>query len=146
MSKRTQFVVAVLSMSLSAIALPAFAQDAGRTHHGHHRGHGRFSPARMERHLERLTERLSLDEHQVTLVREIMAAARTEAEALRELPRGEARRDAGHALFESVAERIDAILTDTQRTSFAALRAEMRARHEERRARREARGSAPEGI
>lgn len=159
-------MLAALALALGSAA-PVLAQDPadapsassgehGRGHghgrHGHHgRGHGpgRFSPEAMEHRLERLTVELSLDEHQVTLVREIFAAARTEAQALRALPRGDARRDAGRALFESVAERIDAVLTDTQREAFARLRAEHSERREARRERREERRTArraPEGI
>lgn len=145
----------------AASAAPGATADAerGRSHgrgrghgrgpHGPGAGHGRFSVEAMEHRLERLTLELSLDEHQVVLVREIFTAARDEASAVRDLPRGEARRDARRAFMESVATRIDAILTDAQRETFARLRAEHRERRDERRERREerrARRAAPAGI
>lgn len=154
----------MVTFALTALAAPvALAQEAGggpgverserggRGHHGHGRGghgrhHGRFSPEAVEHRLERMRVELSLDEHQVALVREIFAAVRTEASALRDLPRGEARREARRALMEGVATRIDAILTDAQRETFARLRAEHRARREACRGARGAGRAAPEGI
>jgi hypothetical protein len=140
-------LIAILVLSSLSLASLALAQEAGpapgdcrggRGHHGRH-----FSPEAMERRLSHLTERLSLDEHQVTLVREIFASARTEAEALRTAPgmaeRSPERRAAFRALMESVGTRIDAVLNETQRAQFAAMRAERRARHSARRERREER-------
>lgn len=137
-------LIAILVLSSLSLASLALAQDGGGAPRGDCRGgrghHGRhFSPEAMERRLTHLTERLSLDEHQVTLVREIFVAARAEGEALRATERSPERRAAFHALMESVGTRIDAVLNETQRAQFAAMRAERRARHEGRRERREER-------
>lgn len=108
--------------------------------------HGPLSAEGMERRLERLTERLSLDASQVTAVRAVLEDARTRAASLRgSTERGPARREQMHALMEETAGRIEALLTDAQRTEFATIRAEMRARHDARREAREERGERGEG-
>jgi protein CpxP len=149
MKKPLVSLMMIAALSLGALSLAvgtASAQDAapegrgGRGHHGPHGGRGRhggpFSPEAIEHRLTRLTERLSLDAHQVTLVREILTSARAEAETLRAGERGPERRAAFRALMESTATRIDAVLNETQRVQFAELRAHM---HERREARREGR-------
>jgi periplasmic protein CpxP/Spy len=145
-------MIAALSLGALSFMGSASAQDAapegrgGRGHHGPHGGRGRhggpFSPEAIEHRLTRLTERLSLDAHQVTLVREILTSARAEAETLRAGERGPERRAAFRALMESTATRIDAVLNETQRAQFAELRAHM---HERREARREGRRGRGEG-
>ena len=136
MTTRTQkhtFSSILIAFALTTLgAAPALAQAAGGApgvehRRGHGRHHGRLSPEHMERRLEHLTSALSLDEHQVVLLREIFDAARTEAEALRGTERGEGRREARHALIESVVQRIDAVLNDAQRETFARLRTERHA-------------------
>lgn len=164
MTKKTVLSVLMVAGLLFGGAGLAAAQrgdGAGRGHHGHHRGRGHFfSEEAMERRLTHMTERLSLDAHQVGLVREILADARTRAMALREsTERGPARREQLRALMEETSGRIDAVLNETQRTEFAEMRGEMRARHAARRERREDRREerrehrgegrgrgAPEGI
>lgn len=140
----SMMLASVLSLGVLSVGGSAMAQSTpgAEGHRGHGRGHGRhgrggpFSPEAIEHRITRLTERLSLDAHQVILVREILASARTEAEALRAADRGPERRAQFRALMESTATRIDAILNETQRAQFTAMRAEMRERFEARRARR----------
>lgn len=161
MTKKTVLSVLMVAGLLFGGAGLAAAQrgDGAGRGHGHHgpgmRGRGHFfSEEAMERRLTRMTERLSLDAHQVTLVQGILADARTRAVALREsTERGPARREAFHALMEETSGRIDAVLNETQRAEFAEMRSDMRARHaarrerrEERREERRGRGASPEGI
>ncbi len=147
----SMLVIAALSLTTGL----ALAQDAGTDrgaargdcpgHHGRGRGHGPMSAEGMERRIAHMTERLSLDAHQVTLVREILTAARTEGEALRAAERSPERRAQFQALHARVEAQIDAILTDAQRTTLAAMRAERHERMEARRARRGERGEGARG-
>ncbi len=129
----SMFVIAALSMG----AAPAFAQsttpapDAAGCHHA--RGGGPFSAEHMERRITHLTQRLSLDAHQVTLVRGILTSSRTQAEALRTGTPGPERRTQFHALMQSTRSQIDAVLNDAQRAQFAQMQTEMRGRMHGRR-------------
>lgn len=145
MKKTLTSMLVIAALSLTAGL--AFAQDAGgdrsaecRGRHGRGHGHGPMSAEGMERRITHMTERLSLDAHQVTLVREIFTAARTEGEALRAAERSPERRAQFQALHQRVEAQIDAILTDAQRTTLAAMRASRHERMEARRARRGERG------
>lgn len=151
MKKTLTSMLVIAALSLTAGL--AFAQDAGtergadrsaecRGRHGRHGSHGPMSAEGMERRIAHMTERLSLDAHQVTLVREILTAARTEGEALRAAERSPERRAQFQALHQRVEAQIDAILTDAQRTTLATMRA---ARHERMEARRARRGERGEG-
>lgn len=138
MNKPLASLLTALTLSLAA---PAFAQttapDAPAAECRHGRGHfaeRMLSPEAMERRIARMTEHLSLDAHQVTELREILTASRTQAESLRTstTTTGPARREAFRALMEQTRTRIDAILTDAQRAQFAQMRAQRRARFEAR--------------
>ncbi len=120
----------LVALTLALGAAPALAQDAtpAHPHHGHP-GARPFSPEAMERRLAHLTERLALDAHQVTSVRQILEATRAQAEALRTTGTpGPERRQQFRALLESSREQIDAVLSEPQRAQFAAMIAERRAR------------------
>lgn len=126
----------LVSMSL-VVGLLIGAAEAGAQRGRGHDGPGLLDEGAVERRLTRLTERLALDEHQVTLVREILNDARAQGLALRGgAERGPERRARFRALMEATAGRIDAVLNDAQRVEFAALREEMRARRAARRAHR----------
>lgn len=127
-------VTAAAAFLLSSVSTAALAQgrpgngppDDGRAHHGHHHD--------PERRLQHLTERLHLDQNQVTIIREAFERMHREHEARGDAPprnRDEAR--ARHAEFrERMTREIDAVLTPAQREEFARMRAE----HEARRAAR----------
>jgi len=142
MKKTLTSMLVIAALSLTAGL--AFAQDTGAEHRaergaecrGGRHGHGPMSAERMERRITHMTERLSLDAHQVTLVREIFTAARTEGEAMRASERSPERRAQFQALMQRVETQIDAILNDAQRTTLAAMRATRREHMEARRARR----------
>lgn len=95
-------------------------------HPGHHRGgdHARNPEARMTRHLERLTQELTLNADQVSMVRGILQehiATRREA--------GERRRAARHEGRAALRHALEGVLTPEQLVRFD----EMRQRRGERR-------------
>jgi len=122
-------LASLLVLACLSIGAPVLAQDVAPTPGAecrHGRDGGPFSPEHMERRITHMTERLSLDAHQVTMLREILTSARTQAETIRTGTPGPERRVQFHALMQSTHGRIDAILNDTQRAQFAALRSQMR--------------------
>jgi hypothetical protein len=136
----------LLGLVLGDLGLGGLATASAQPgpHRGHH-GPALLDEGAVERRVARLTERLALDEHQVTRVRAILEEARTEALALRDgSGPGPERRARFVALMEATRERIDAELNEAQRSEFAAMRAELRARREARRARH--RGGEGRGL
>lgn len=133
MNKPLATLLVLTSLALGAGT--AFAQETGgapdrgaECHHGRGGRMGRgFTAEGMERRITHMTARLSLDTHQVALVREIFTSARTQAEALRAQAPSAERHAAFEALRTATEGRIDAILNDTQRAQLATMRAERQA-------------------
>ena len=110
------FVLPFLILCTSAYAEP-------ESHPG---GRG-WGPPDPQHHVARLTEELGLNEDQAAELLEIFTAADAEREALR----------AQHeqdmcALHEGMDEQVRAVLTPAQQAQLVELRAEFKARHEER--------------
>lgn len=167
MNKKSLVFALVLALGIP-MAATAFAQQADGEGCPHARGegggpghHGRRGHHGPERMVERLTERLSLTDAQRAQVTTIVRESHEQMKALRpagahpprgEHPRGERPEPSPEqrARFEAIRDqadaRISALLNASQRTQFEALKAEMRARHEQRRERREQRRNEREGI
>lgn len=151
---------ALLALISSALlAGSAYASDEGRKGaHGRHfngPGFGMPQPGLM---IQRMADRLELDDDQRQSVQNIMSAARPEIEALREQLRANhealqslgpddpelqniamsngALATEGTLLFARIRSDIDAVLTDDQRTKLAELKDRKRDRAERRQQRR----------
>ena len=97
----------------------------------------RMDPAqRIERRVSTLTERLQLSQRQATQIRQILTDESTQMRAIREKAQGGADRESLRPQFQSLREgtekKIDAVLTASQRQTYARLREEMRQRREQR--------------
>ena len=97
----------------------------------------RMDPAqRIERRVSTLTERLQLSQQQATQIRQILTDESVQMGALREKARGgtdrESLRPQMQSLREGTEKKIDAVLTDAQRRTYAELREQMRQRREQR--------------
>lgn len=85
------------------------------------------------RHVERLQEKLQLDDTQAVKVQSILGDAQTQRQALAEkykISERDAFRKEVRALHQTTQGSIEAVLTDEQKTSLAALRAERKEKRE----------------
>lgn len=118
--------VGLASQAGAQVAQP---QDEAREQCDGHRGGGHRGE-RMQRRFEMMTRELNLNENQVTAVRQAFQQARSEREAMRDLPRGSAeRQQAREQIKTRLKQRIDAVLTAPQRAKLEQLRQQ----HEQRR-------------
>jgi len=115
------------SVALGGPAL-ASAQDDGGAYAREHRGHHRRGGA----HFGRMAGELGLTAAQQQQMRSVMAQAREERQALRELP-PEERRAAAREMRQRMRAEMQAILTPEQQERARELRAEHRERRFERR-------------
>lgn len=177
------FAQSAASGGSSAAAASADSRGGrhGHGHHGHHGHHGRggpggrrghggpFSAEHIEHTVAMARAVLTLDDHQVSLVREALNNARTEAEQVRaslparpEREEGQARQrpteaemqahraafEQHHAAMEQIenrtADRIRSYLTPEQASRFDAIRAVMQQERAQRRQEmQERRGQRP---
>ena len=164
MKKTLGTLALALSLALGPVALAA-AQDGGvaavqpggrgHGHHGgrHRGGHGRGmrgDPAQRAEHRARmLTAILDLDARQQAQVRAILTQSATEAQALHAQlraaggPPSEEARAAMEAHRQRTEQRIDAVLSASQRATIARVRAVREQDMQERRARREQHRAEP---
>src|SRR5687767_13043970 len=97
----------------------------------------RMDPAqRIERRVSMMTERLQLSQPQATQIRQILTQESEQMRAIFEKRQNGGDREALRPEIQLVREgadkRIDAVLTDSQRKSYAELREQMRQRRGER--------------
>ena len=97
----------------------------------------RMDPAqRIERRVTMMTERLQLSQPQATQIRQILTQESEQMRAIFEKRQNGGDREALRPEIESVREgtekKIDAVLTESQRKSYAELREQMRQRRGER--------------
>jgi periplasmic protein CpxP/Spy len=97
----------------------------------------RMDPAqRIERRVTMMTERLQLSQPQATQIRQILTQESEQMRAIFEKGQSSGDRDALRPEIQSVRDgtekKIDAVLTDSQRKSYAELREQMRQRRGER--------------
>lgn len=102
----------------------------------------RMDPAqRIERRVSMMTERLQLSQTQATQIRQILTQESEQMRAIFEKGQNGADREAlrpeVQAVREGTEKKIDAVLTESQRKSYAELREQMRQRRE--------RGEGPRG-
>ena len=130
--KRTILKIAVVTLAMITAGGTAYAGGPKKGGHDHERGDGH----RVERRLEKMTERLELDASQQARVKEILTAAKAEKKALWKSSKAEGDRDAKRVAMKELRERtrtqIDAVLTPAQREEAEAFRAERKARRGER--------------
>src|SRR3712207_2355254 len=85
----------------------------------------RMDPAqRIERRVSRLTERLQLSQQQATQIRQILTDESTQMRALWDKAQGadrETLRPQVQSLREGTEKKIDAVLTESQRKTYAEL-------------------------
>lgn len=120
--KRTYAPLAAIGTLVIAAAV-AFPVQASR--------HDGASPARMERHIERMAERLALEDDQIDLVRPILERSRARARAIR-AGSADDRRDALDALRSETDARLAEVLTPAQMEQLTAMRESRRERRSER--------------
>ena len=91
---------------------------------------------RVERRVSMLTDRLQLSQQQATEIRQILTDESVQLGALREKAQGGADRESLRPQMQSLREgtekKIDAVLTEAQRKTYAELREQMRQRREQR--------------
>ena len=97
----------------------------------------RMDPAqRIERRVSMMTERLQLSQPQATQIRQILTQESEQMRAIFEKGQNGGDREALRPEMQSVREatekKIDAVLTESQRKSYAELREQMRQRRGER--------------
>ncbi len=109
-----------LAITVGAVALA----HPGGPHGG--RGHG-WSPKRMEQHLTEMTAKMNLTAAQETEIRAALAEATTEAERVREMPRGSEQFEAFRDLHFETEDRIYATLSCEQREQLRLLKREHKA-------------------
>lgn len=95
----------------------------------------RMDPAqRVERRVTMMTERLQLSQPQATQIRQILTQESEQMRAIFEKGQNGADREALRPEMKSVREgtekKIDAVLTESQRKTYAELREQMRQRRE----------------
>jgi hypothetical protein len=91
----------------------------------------RMDPAqRIERRVGMMTERLQLSQPQATQIRQILTEEHAQVQALRQTVEPGANREAARpqmqAIREGTEKKIDAVLTEQQRTTYRELRESMR--------------------
>ena len=91
--------------------------------------------ARMERHIERMAERLALEDDQIDLVRPILEGSRARARAIHAGSAAD-RRDVMEALRSETDARLAEVLTPAQMEQLTAMRETRRERRSERRKQR----------
>ena len=94
--------------------------------------HDGDSPARMERHIERMAERLALEDDQIDLIRAILQDSRAQARAIHE-GTADDRRSAMEALRAETDARLAEVLTPAQMEEMFATRENRREMRGERR-------------
>lgn len=114
----------------------AQSEQQGRPDRGGQRRE-RMDPAqRVERRVGILTERLQLSGQQATQIRQILTQEQTQVQALRQKAEGgtdrEGLRSEMRAIRQRTEQQIDGVLTAQQRTTYNALREEMRKQREQR--------------
>jgi len=156
---KTKKTLLITLVSVAALSTAAFAiAGEGRPGPGRHFGGPGFGMSEPGMMIERMAERLDLDDSQRESVNNIVSAAKPEIDALREKARAnrEALRtlDAGDPevqniaisngelategtlLFTRIRGEIDAVLTDEQRAKLAEAKENRKERSERRKGRR----------
>ena len=106
-----------LALAASAVA---FAAPGG--------GHGkRFSPEKMEQHMNEIISELDLSAAQEAQIRTIMTDARSQMEEIKEMPRSQAKFEAFRDVLFTTEDQIHANLSCEQREELRLLRREHRA-------------------
>lgn len=120
-----QTIVAALVGGVSALALTVGGVALA---HGHGGGpHGKGGPwnaEKIEEHLAEMTERLDLSSAQAQQVRTIMEEAKTQAEGIKEMPRGKEKFVAMKDLRFATEDQIYANLSCEQRDELRLLKRE----------------------
>ena len=124
--KRTYVPVAAMGTLVIAAAV-TFPVQASR--------HDGDLPARMERHIERMAERLALEDDQIDLVRPILEGSRARARAIHAGSAAD-RRDVMEALRSETDAQLAEVLTPAQMEQLTAMRETRRERRSERRKQR----------
>ncbi len=121
--KRTYAPLAAIGTLVIAAAV-AFPVQASR--------YDGESPARMERHIERMAERLALEDDQIDLVRPILEGSRARARAMR-AGSADDRREALDALRSDTDAQLAEVLTPAQMEQLTVMRERRSERRSERR-------------
>lgn len=131
--KQIIFAIATVGAILG-IGATAFASGPGK---GPHNG-DRFD---VEKKVEKMTERLELDEQQAAKIRTIMKRSKADIDAVRasDEERSEKRKEM-RAIRESTRAEVEAVLTPAQLDKAREHRATMKKRHQKMRKRHGARG------
>ncbi len=121
----TQTIVAALVGGISALALTVGGVALAHGHNGGPHGTGGpWTAENMEEHLAEMTERLDLSPEQEQQVRTIMEQARTQAEEIKEMPRGKEKFSAFKDLHFATEDQIYANLSCEQREELRLLKRE----------------------
>lgn len=129
-----QTIVAALFGALSALLLTA--GGVALAHGGPHGPHGRggpFDAEKMEERLAEMTERLDLSPAQEQQIRTIMEQAVTEAQEIKEMPRGKEKFLAMKEIRFATEDQIYANLSCEQRDELRLLKREHKAERMEQR-------------
>ena len=124
-----QTIAAALVGGVSALALTAggVALAHGGQHGGPHGRGGPFNEERMEAFLEDMIERLDMSAAQEEQIRTIADGARTQAQGIKEMPRGKEKFLAFRDLHFATEDQIYANLSCEQREDLRLLKREYKA-------------------
>jgi Spy/CpxP family protein refolding chaperone len=130
-----QTIIAALVGGLSALALTVggVALAHGGPHGGPPGKGGPFSAAKMDQLLEEMVERLDLSPAQEQQIRTIAEGAKSQAEEIKEMPRGEEKFRAFRDLHFATEDQIYANLSCEQRDELRLLKREKKAEMMEKR-------------
>lgn len=122
-----QTIIAALFGGVAALMLTAGGVAlAHSTGHGPHGKGGHWTAEKIDEHISEMTVRLELSPAQEQQVRTIMEEARTQAEEIKEMPRGKEKFIAMKELHFATEDQIYANLSCEQRDELRLLKREHR--------------------
>jgi Spy/CpxP family protein refolding chaperone len=122
MKTRQRPTILALAFALAA-AFGAHAQDGGAPPPGDQGMHGQHRPPDPQERAQRLARHLQLDDAQQARIVSILQAQQQKMRDLRAgTTRGQDRRDQARAIMEDGDRQIQAVLTDSQRQRYLAMK------------------------
>ena len=130
---RARLLALGAALAAGLVLVPNVEAQSGEQQQGRPGRGERVDPAqRLERRVNMLTERLQLSTQQAAQVRQVLTQEQTQVQALRQKAEGGADREELRSEMQSIRQRteqqIEAVLTEQQRTTYRALREQMRER------------------